>query len=143
MAMRRLSGKEFLLLFEAWVLLAAARLILIFAPFKKIAPLLGHLNKDEPSLSTTENKFTLTHLSLAIARACRYSFWRTQCFEQALAAKIMLRRRGIHSTIYFGVKHVDNGNKTIAAHAWIESEGITLTGAMGKDSFSIISSYNS
>lgn len=42
-----------------------------------------------------------------------------KCFERAIAAKVMLRRRKIQAKLYLGVKR--EGDKFVA-HAWLEHE---------------------
>ena len=41
--------------------------------------------------------------------------WTSKCLDQALAARIMLARRGIATTVYFGVKNDEQGR--LVAHA--------------------------
>jgi hypothetical protein len=43
--------------------------------------------------------------------------WRCLCFEQGLAAHLMLRRRGIASTLYYGVAPIREN--AIEAHVWV------------------------
>jgi len=45
--------------------------------------------------------------------------WRAKCLEQALAAKMMLRRRKIANELYLGVKQEEN---KMLAHAWLQCE---------------------
>ena len=114
---KNISFYEYLFFAEAWLLLALARLILLLIPFKKILPLLGkQISNNEVGI--IENTNSLQHISIAIARASRYSFWRTKCFEQALAAKLMLRIRKRISTIYFGVKKNETDNGTCLVNLW-------------------------
>lgn len=128
--------KDYILFVEAWCLLAWARLMIYFFPFKKIVTIL----EDNPQIEKADKKVSpmiLNEISISINRACRHSFWRTKCFEQALAGKIMLKFRRINSSVYFGV--ADNG--TFMAHAWLESEGLTITGSKEKDQFAVINKF--
>ena len=56
-----------------------------------------------------------------------------------MTAKIMLRRRGIKSTIYLGVAKNERGE--MIAHAWIKAAGLTLTGSAGADQFTVVSVF--
>jgi hypothetical protein len=140
--MKNVSHKEILLFSEAWLSLGFARLILIFLPFKKVVGFLGKKGKSRKESTTTDtlNLKTQETIKLAISRACHRSFWRTMCFEQALAAKFMLKRRKIKSTIHFGVAKSAVNNQ-MTAHAWLESDGFILTGAKGHNNFSVINSF--
>lgn len=136
----KISIRSLLLFAEAWLLLAVSRLILIFIPFRKITPVLGkNITKQLPLASTKSTQHLQQNISLAIRRASKRSPWRTACFEQALAAKIMLRSRKTVSIIYFGIRKENR----ILAHAWLESGGITVTGGRNLYDFSIIAVFKS
>jgi hypothetical protein len=136
-----MSIRDLRLFTEAWILLAAARLTLVFIPFRKIAPKLGENITDQLPLARVEKAIHgQQDVRTAILRAAARSPWRTACFEQALAAKIMLKNRKIGSVIYFGVqKNQDN----LLAHAWLESGGITVTGGKDLSPFSVIAGFKS
>jgi hypothetical protein len=132
--------KDYFLFAEAWLLLAMARLMLVFLQFKKIMPVLGKLETNAAA-DATGNAAILQAVKLAVARGCRYSPWRTMCFEQAIAAKMMLRRRHLVSIIFFGVFKGDD-NK-LNAHAWLQSGGQTITGGSNLDRYTVLSSFKS
>ena len=138
---KNITFAAYFLFAEAWLLLALARLILLLVSFKKILPLLGKQISNAKA-DVIENNDSLQHISIAIARASRYSFWRTMCFEQALAAKFMLRIRKKISTIYFGVKKNDSDN-ALLAHAWLICNGTIITGGKNIDQYTIVSSFKS
>lgn len=128
--------KDFVLFCEAWGFIAAARLILVFIPFSKILPLMGTQTNSHEKADKTKNEFQ--YLRIAIARACRYSFWRTACFEQALCAKLMLKLRRKKSTICFGVK---NNNNEFAAHAWLICNNEIITGGKQTERFKVLTAF--
>ncbi|SEW44103.1 Transglutaminase-like superfamily protein [Chitinophaga sp. YR573] len=136
----KISIRNLLLFAEAWLLLAMARLILIFIPFRKIARLLGEKIATQLPLPSTKSTQPLQqNIRIAISRASKFSPWRTACFEQALAAKIMLKNRKTVSIVYFGVRK----KNTTLAHAWLESGGITVTGGRNSSLFSVIAAFKS
>jgi len=92
---------DHLLFVEAWIMLALARIALVFAPFRK---LIGFMKaKAKCGVAVLEVTVCQKQISVAIIRSSRRSPWRAKCFEQALAAKMMLRRRNLQSTISFAV----------------------------------------
>lgn len=136
---KNITIKSLCLFTEAWVFIALARLILIFIPFKKIIALLGQpINNKEPINFTADNH-RFNYISIAIARASRYSFWRTRCFEQALCAKFMLNVRKQKSIIYFGVDKRE-GTK-LSAHAWLVCDGEIVTGGKRYDDYTVIARF--
>lgn len=80
-------------------------------------------------------------VKLAILRASRFSPWRTRCFEQAIAAKIMLGKRHMHSTVYFGV--FKNDDSEMCAHAWLVSNDAIVTGGPKIDHITVLSWFGS
>jgi hypothetical protein len=121
------SNKDRLLFFEAFLLIAISRILIRFFSFKKLMQYLGEPQKELPitALSANEKKLFL-QISKAIKRAARYSFWHTMCYEQALTAKLMLRRRKTNATIYIGM--MKSEEKGLEGHAWIRSGDYILTG---------------
>ncbi|UPK72690.1 lasso peptide biosynthesis B2 protein [Chitinophaga filiformis] len=129
-----------LLLFaEAWICIAIARCMLVFMPFRKIAPLLG---KSVTAASTSHIRTTRRpkRIKAAIRRAAACSPWRAKCFEQALAGKIMLSYRRMPGIVFFGINKVGDD---LQAHAWLESEGVIITGGKEADQFTIIARFKS
>ncbi|SHN28898.1 lasso peptide biosynthesis B2 protein [Chitinophaga sp. CF418] len=128
-----------LLFIEAWICIAIARCMLIFMPFRKIAPLLG---KSVTDGSTADVRTTPRpeRIRAAIRRAAACSPWRARCFEQALAGKIMLTYRKMSGIVFFGINKVGDD---LQAHAWLESEGVIITGAKEADQFIVIARFKS
>jgi hypothetical protein len=142
--MKRISAPELLFFAEAWLLLAIARLILLFIPFRKIAPLLGrNIIIQQPLLLSKNGASLQQRIRTAISRAHKRSPWRTACFEQAIAAKIMLRSRKTISIVYFGVQKKEDAANSILAHAWLERGGIMVTGGKKIAPFSLIACFKS
>ncbi|MBW4890012.1 lasso peptide biosynthesis B2 protein [Mucilaginibacter sp. HMF5004] len=136
--MKKRPAKEQLLFAEAWCFLATARFMLVFFPFKKISPLFGKLHATEAFGNDTLSLLVKT----ALGRACCYSPWRTKCFEQALAAKMMLKRRGVISTMFFGV-YKDTVTNKLNAHAWLKSGDKIVTGGGNLERYTVLSSFTS
>jgi hypothetical protein len=134
----RLLFKDYMLFAEAWCLLALARMMLVFVRFKNIVALMQY--KREREMPDAKRAVILSAIKLAIARACVRSPWRTKCFEQALAAKMMTRRRGLPSVIYFGVKK-ETDNDKIQAHAWLKSGEFVVTGWQRMNSYRVVGEF--
>jgi hypothetical protein len=139
-ARKKVSLTEYFLFTEAWIFLAFARLSLIILPFKKIAPMLGKTKFEAGEISEGPQE-KQKRIGIAILRGCHYSPWRTKCFEQAIAGKIMLKRRGIKSTVFFGV--VKGSTNEIHAHSWVKSNGVIVTGGPRVDQYTIVSWFGS
>jgi hypothetical protein len=128
-----------LLFAEAWCWLGVARLLLLIRPFRKIASLLGQNVTADPLAS---NNATLRpyRLRIAISRAAACAPWRTKCFEQALAGKLMLRCRKMSGVVFFGINKTPDG---MHAHAWLECDGVIITGNNGIEQYTVIARFKS
>ena len=113
---------DHLLFVEALIMLALARTVLVFVPFPN---LIGFMKaKAKCGVAVLEVTVCLEQISVAIIKSSRRSLWRPKCFEQALAAKMMMRRRNLQSTISFAVtKNCDK----FTAHAWVDCYGTRIT----------------
>jgi hypothetical protein len=78
----------------------------------------------------------------AIQAVAGHTPWRSKCLEQAIAAKAMLRRRGVQNTLYLGVALDASGpHRRIIAHAWVRSGTVHVTGGAGVDDYAVVASY--
>lgn len=133
-ARARLRGNE-LLLAEAVVSLAIARLAIVTIPFRRIAPRLGRAGVESGPEYVRADE--LERISWALWAAGSRLPWRCKCLEQGFAAKLMLRRRKVPHTLYLGARHAQVGLDT---HAWVRSGVTAVTGGTG-DGFAIVASY--
>ena len=134
----RRSPLEQRLFLEAFLWLALSRLAILVVPFRRIAPFLGH-TMAETSSDASELRPLARHVSWAVQTASRYTPWESKCLAQAMAAKMMLKRREIPSTLYLGV--LKEGHKGLSAHAWIRCGDRILTGARGHRQFAVVATF--
>ena len=52
------------------------------------------------------------------------------CLRDALAADVMLARRGFQPTLRFGIRKPDGNRLTLDAHAWLECDGSIVAGRL-------------
>jgi len=123
---RRLGWAERGLLLEAAFWLGLARLGLLAVPFRRIAPLLGIHMAQAAEAVTQQAQTQAQRVGWAVSAVARRTPWKSACLVQAIAAKAMLRRRGIASTLYLGLARDDN--QTLQAHAWLSCGADMITG---------------
>jgi len=144
---KKRSLREYWLFIEAWLLLATSRILILWIPFRKLLPLLGRpVSQEEAEMATSDYNMVsyelLEIIRISILRACRRSPWRTKCFEQALSARMMLKRRGKISVIYFGLnKNLPGQHEKMTAHAWLKCSGIIVTGGKNNEIFTVVSRF--
>ena len=121
---------DYLFFYEAWIFLHISKAIILFFPFKKIAAKIGVSQVETTKDSLTDNQLLLVIISLQ--RAVKYAIHRSKCYDQALAAKFMLNRRQLPSTLYFGLSKEDN---QLSAHAWVRCGDRIVIGKRGFEKY--------
>jgi hypothetical protein len=121
------------LLAEAVVYLLAARLALIFIPFPRLARHLGTFVAPADARvsqlrtqSAPQQAALAADIGWAVTRAARYLPFKAVCLPQAMAARVMLERRGVKSVMHFGA--AKGTDKPLDAHAWLDAAGVEVTG---------------
>ena len=74
----------------------------------------------------------------AIARAARHVPFRAVCLQQAFAAMLMLRRRGLAVTVHLGV--LREGSE-LRAHAWSRCGDVPVTGVPAARDFTAVAAF--
>jgi hypothetical protein len=129
----QIDNRRRALLAEAVACLLAARLALIFIPFPRLARRLGAFVS--PAEARTCQAGTATapvqtqlarDIGWAVTRAARYVPFKAVCLPQAMAARVMLERRGVKSVMHFGA--AKGTEKPFDAHAWLDAVGVEVTG---------------
>ncbi|WHY96079.1 lasso peptide biosynthesis B2 protein [Peribacillus simplex] len=133
-----LNKETKLLLIEAFIYLGKAR-FLKRMPFSKVAPLLGDQMKETSLNPDHFNREVLASISKAIHIMSRYTFWESQCLVKAIASMKMLEKRNIESTLYLGTAKDENGE--LIAHAWLRSGSFYISGAEGKERFTVVAKF--
>jgi hypothetical protein len=123
----RLPRPEKALALEALLWLTACRIAVRFSSYSRTSALVswasGRAGRREAS--PDDCRIAL----LRAVRVCRA----TGCLARAMAAQAMLRRSGYAATLTFGVQR--RSDTKIAAHAWIDCEGLIVSGAPEADQY--------
>ena len=115
------------LVVEAYVLLGVTRVLVRFLPFRQLERLLGTRLAESPTELGDAERIVARRVVWAVRGVHRYTPWKSDCFPQALTAKLMLRRRGVASTLYLGVAFTQS-RADLMAHAWLRCGGIYVGG---------------
>ena len=138
-------------LIEAVAWLLVARLSLIFVSFPRLARQLGTFvaPTDARALRAKsddkrDQARVAEEVSWAVTRAARHVPFNAVCLPQAMAARIMLKRRGVGSVLHFGArirKDKIEPDKPIDAHAWLDAAGVEVTGYPVANAFAEIACF--
>jgi len=134
------------LLPEALTYLLVARLALIFVPFPRLARRLGSFvpptdPRAAPAATEPDSEVArlAQEISWAVTRAARYVPFKAVCLPQAMAARVMLKRRGVKSVMHFGA--AKGALKPLDAHAWLDAAGVEVTGYPVAENFAEIACF--
>jgi transglutaminase superfamily protein len=124
----RLSGADRRLLVTAGLLLAGIRLGLALLPYRTLRGLLDGAAGMTLRPRPTPEPDAVERIARAVTGASR-AVPGAACLTQALAAQMLLERRGLPARVRVGVTRADGGQ--LLAHAWVESDGRIVLG--GRD----------
>jgi hypothetical protein len=115
---------------EAFCSLLVARLNLALRPFSKVAGKWGPSGSRPADVPSPEADLRAPGLVRDIGWAVRSTAtvvpFRALCLEQAIAARMMLSRRDVASTLHIGVARGDSSK--LEAHAWVNAGDVRITG---------------
>lgn len=127
------------LLLEALAWLCWAKLLLRVVPFRRLAPRLGKPMTESTATLTEPERLLAARVSWAVQSAAANVPLGFVCLPQAMAAKWMLRRRHLATTLYLGVARPDEGKLT--AHAWLRAGDSILTGRAESRTHTTLASF--
>lgn len=129
----QIDGRRRALIIEAVLCLLLARLALVLVPFPQLARRLGvFVAPGDARVAQARRQGSRAQMDQAAAvgwavtRAARYLPFKAVCLPQAMAARLMLKRRGIASVLHFGAGK--DGERQLDAHAWLDAAGVEVTG---------------
>lgn len=133
----RLRPGDWLLLGQSLVLLGAIRAALFVLPFGAIVAWLERSSADRRSGPSSGDE--AKQVAWAVTVASRFVCGAT-CLTQALAARVLLARRGIPSALHLGVAKGEASS--LEGHAWLEGEGAVLLGDGDLDRYAEVMAWH-
>ena len=121
---RALEGRDRWLVAEAVFLIGVIQVCGRLMPFGALRGLLARAKRFHST-----SRHLPTQIGWAVNAAARVVPGRT-CLSDALAADVMLCRRGYESALRLGVKKRDDGAVPLQAHAWVECNGSIVAGEL-------------
>jgi hypothetical protein len=129
-----------LLLLEAALWVAAARLALAALPFRWLMRVL-HLRQGEAPADHDASTLAQEHrVAWALERLRRRAPLSGGCLARALAGRQMLRRRGVACTLHLGV--AKDGNTQLEAHAGLRSGDFVVAGGGDLGRFTLLATFS-
>ena len=136
----RLSWQDRLLLSEAIFWLVISGLAIAVLPFRHVGFLAARpIGLHRPKLLCQERLNKVRRIRWAIISTAPRVPWRALCFEQGLAAQLMLRRRGIPSVLYYGAAQDDRSG--LYAHVWVRDGFVDVIGGEIAHHFVVLAAF--
>lgn len=119
--------------------LIVARLITCLYPFNKYAILLGdkYCETLYDDMRDPELLYWLKCCHKQFPKINKFMPWKSACLQQSIAAYLLLSKKKLPTTLYFGMKR--NGTK-VTGHAWLRCGKFYITGGNGNE-YTLICSY--
>lgn len=121
----RMPGPARCSLVEAALWLGIARLCVLVLPYRWVVIVLSLRDRVDGPSAAAETEEAIARVIWAVATAARHTPWESNCLARAIAAKVMLRRRRIGSTLSLGVRR---DSEALTAHAWLSRDRSPLVG---------------
>jgi hypothetical protein len=125
-----------------WLLLGASRFIILAVPFRRLAFWLGEHEGIAPWVPLVNARAEARALSISrvVQMTARHTPWKSNCFPQAITARVLLGLYGVPYSLFFGVNR-NAEDVTLAAHAWVAAGRVRVTGGMSFNQFTVVSCF--
>ncbi len=135
--LRKLSGRDMVIASEAVVMLGVARAAVGVVPFRILARLFGKQHIETGAGEAVSPR--VRRIGQLLRATAGVVPWECKCLTQSVAGRLMLARRRIPSTMYFGVRTDEDG--AFEAHAWLRCGSYMVTGGDEHESFTVLTHF--
>lgn len=127
---------------SAYLLLVASRAAIMVLPLRSITRRLGEAAQEtEPHTTVTAEQLSYARrVAWSIRKAAPYTPTDSNCYPQALAAHVLLHRKGIPSTVYYGAAF-DSEGTDLETHVWVRCGAFVVTGAPVHEKFAVVAAH--
>nr|WP_319565127.1 lasso peptide biosynthesis B2 protein [uncultured Rhodoferax sp.] len=126
-------------LLPLWLLLGISKALIFTISFRRLAPHLGQtigVAAWVPLLDPAQQA-RAAQIGRAVRLTARYTPWNSNCFPQAVAARVLLGFYGIPYALHFGLMR-DKQTLEMKAHAWVAAGRVPVTGGVSFGQFTVV-----
>ena len=126
-------------LLPLWLTLGISKALIFTLSFRRLAPHLGQAMGVAPwvPLLDPAQQARALQIGRAVRLAARYTPWDSNCFPQAVAARLLLGWYGVPYALYFGLMR-DAQSLEMKAHAWVSAGRVAVTGGASFGQFTVV-----
>lgn len=136
----KLDNESKLGFIEAFIYTGIFRGYILFVPFNKFRNKIGNVKTESPEIVDDDDIKIAKKISFLVNKASQYTPWESKCLVKALTAQKMLKKKGISTTLYLGVKKDLQNN--MLAHAWIRCGNYYVTGGINRQGYAIVAKFS-
>lgn len=125
---------------QAFIYTGIYRAFILFVPFNKLRKRMGKHKEESIDVESKEVYKIAKHISWVVNLISSKTPWESKCLVKALTAQRMLKKIGISTTIYLGVKKDKDNN--MLAHAWLRCGEYYVTGGSNKDGYAVVAKFS-
>lgn len=104
--------------------MSAASLAIRLLPFRKVVSAATRgAERDEGSAASQDE---IARIRWAVEACARRLPWKVVCFQKGVAMQTLLRRRGIATSLHYGV--AQDQERGLSAHVWVTHGGEAIIG---------------
>ncbi len=126
------------LVLEAARALTLASLAIRARPFRKVVDSAG-AESPSPGGYAGDAWAEIRRVRWAVEACARRLPWRIVCFQKGLALHKLLQRRGIASTLHYGV--AQDAERGLTAHVWVTHQGDAIIGGEEAVRYTCLATY--
>jgi hypothetical protein len=126
-----------------WVILGVAKALIFTLSFRRLAPRLGRQSAIAPwvpLLSQAHEQRALL-IGRLVRMTARYTPWDSNCFPQAIAARLLLGLYAVPYILYFGLMRDPADPAGMKAHAWVVAGRVRVTGGLSFGQFTVVGCF--
>lgn len=125
-----------------WALLGFSKALIFVVPFNRLHPWLGDdagIAPLRPLIDPLQIRRAI-QIGHVINLAARLTPWNTNCFPQAIVARILLGLYKIPYALCLGVKR-DPAESGLQAHAWVAAGSVNVTGGASFARYTVVAMF--
>jgi len=144
--LRALPPVELAWALPAWVMLGLARALVLMLPLRRLAPMLGVDAGAQPWLPLLDarEEARARMIGRVVRRSARFTPWRSNCFNQAITARLLLGLYRVPYVLFFGAApqtDAETGSSGLSAHAWIAAGRVQVTGDSSFEQYPVLGCF--
>jgi len=125
------------------ILLGLVRMLIAVVPFRRLAPILGWPLGPVavvPILTACQTR-RANLIGQAVRAAAHRTPWTSNCFPQAVVARLMLGLYRVPYVLHFGLMPDPQEAGGYAAHAWVVAGKERITGGQGFGQYQVVGAF--